>query len=174
MKKVALALAAAALLAAGCGSGGSGETLSKEEYQASVVEVGMVLESSFDEIAEETTSVEGDIGSLDEAGAAFEQLATSIEEGADALEQAADDLDELDPPEEAESANSALADGLRALAADLRELATALEGGDFSEILELGRELQEIATSEAGKQIEGAIEELRSLGFEVEEESSEG
>jgi predicted nuclease with TOPRIM domain len=175
VRRILVALGAAAVLAAaGCGGSGGGESLSKEEFQAAVVDVGMVLEAAFDEIAEETTAVGEDIGSLDEAGAAFEALAVSIEEGSAALEQAADDLDELEPPDEAKDANDELASGLRALAADLDELAAALEGGDFTQILELGRELQEIATSDAGKQIEGAIEELKSLGFDVEGDETEG
>jgi uncharacterized phage infection (PIP) family protein YhgE len=169
MRRAALVIGAAALLAlAGCGGGGGGESLSEEDYGTAVQETGNVLEEAFAEIAEEAQAVSGDVGSLDEAGEALEALAATVAKGADALETAANDLETLEPPDEAADANQQLVDGLRALAADFDELEAALEGGDFSEIIALGEELQQIASSDAGKQIESAIEELESQGYDVQ------
>jgi HPt (histidine-containing phosphotransfer) domain-containing protein len=169
MRKTILGgILAALLLTAGCGGSGGDGALSGEEYEATIVEIGDTLEQAFADVATEAQSVSQDIGSLDEAGEAFDSLAQTVAQGADALTDAAAELDSLEPPDDAADANQALAAGLRALSSDLSELEEALQGGDFSQIVQLGNELQEIATSEAGTQIEAAIQELQSLGYDVQ------
>ena len=164
-------VATAALLAAGCGGGDDGGALSREQYEATIVEIGNTLEQAFADVATEAQSISGgDIGSLDEAGEAFDSLAATVAKGAQALTDAAGELEALEPPEDAASTNDDLASGLRALADDLGELEAALEGGDFTQIVQLGNQLQEIATSDAGRRIETAIDELKSLGYDVEGE----
>jgi uncharacterized phage infection (PIP) family protein YhgE len=169
MRRVAAAIGTAVLLVAGgCGGGGDGEALSSENYGDAVAEVGDVLEQAFGEVAEEAQGLSGDVDSLEAAGDALDSLAGTVAKGSEALLTAADDLEGLEPPDDAIEANQQLADGLRALAADMDELEAALQDGDFSEIVNLGRQLEQIATSDAGMQIETAIRELESLGYDVE------
>jgi hypothetical protein len=169
MRRTAAAIGAAMLLAAGgCGGGGDGETLSAESYGDAVADVGDVLEQAFAEVAEEAQGLSGDVDSLEAAGDALDSLAETVATGSEALLTAAGDLEELDPPDDAVEANQQLADGLRALSDDMDELEAALQEGDFSEIVSLGRQLEQIATSDAGLQIESAIRDLESLGYDVE------
>jgi hypothetical protein len=162
LSRLAPALLVLAVLAAlpGCG-GGSGDTLSKEDYAQQVATTGDSLSDAFGSLASTATSVD----SLDELGDA-------VASAGDSLTAAADDLAALDPPEDAVQANTKLTEGLRALADDLDELEQAVRDGSISRIEELAADLENIAGSEAGGRIQEAIEELGSKGYDVEGESS--
>lgn len=172
--RIVLALAATAFVfvLAGCGGGGDGGALSKDDYSTKVGEIGDTLQTAFEDIATEADSISSeDVGSLSEAGDLLDRLAVVVADGATALQDAADELESLTPPDDAVEANEQLAAGLDALARQFTDLQDALEGGSFGEITELAKGIQEIATSDAGKQVSAAIDDLKAKGYEVEGET---
>jgi hypothetical protein len=163
------AVALGLVAAAGCGGGDGGSALSKDEYQAEVVAAGEQVAAQFERIATEAQSISGaGIGSLDDASQAFTDLAAVVTTGEEELRGFAAKLDSLTPPDDAASANDKLVDGFTQLADDFGSLATALEGGEISEVLQLGKELEAITDSEAGTTIQSAIDELEQAGYEFE------
>jgi hypothetical protein len=176
MRRIALALfvvATVTVAAVGCGGseGGGGDALSKEDYGAKVASVGQSLATAFEGVAEEAGSVDASqIESVDDLSALMTTLADAVAGGIASLESAADELESVDPPGDAADAHGQLVDGLRKLAADFGELEQAIRDGEFSDIVSLGTELQNIATSEAGTLIQGAIDDLKAKGYDVDPE----
>jgi hypothetical protein len=162
-----LAIFVGVLAAAGCGGGGGGgDRLSKEEYAQRVASTGDTIESSFAKLGNEASSLSaGDASSLDEL---LDKLAKVVRESAASLRSSAEDLEGINPPEDAEQAHDKLVQGLSLLAEDIDELADAVEGGQLQEIQELGTRLENITTSEAGRLLEEATEELKEKGYSIE------
>ncbi len=161
-----LAVASALVVAAaGCG-GGSSSSLSKEEYQAKIVEAGSNLTASFESISKEAATLSaGGVDSLDDASKLFEDLGAVVSTGEDDLRSFADELGSLSPPDDAKAANDALAEGFGLLADDFGALGDALGDGSISDITQLAEKMQAIGSSEAGKAIQAAIEELEKAGY---------
>lgn len=165
------AVALGLVAAAGCGGGDGGSALSKEEYQAEVVAAGQQVAAQFEEIATQAQSLSAaDIGSLDDASAVFQDLADVVATGEDELRSFADKLAGLEPPEDARAANDKLVEGFGQLADDFGALGAALEGGEISQITQLGQQLESVVSSEAGKTIEAAIKELEDAGYSFDTE----
>ena len=143
------ALLAIAALAAGCGG------TSKEDYEREIDEIGTTLERQFTEIGRDIQSS----GSL-------RQAAPEVDKGAQALDEAATDLEEVEPPEDAETAHAKIVDGIETLADDYRKAARAAESNDTKALLEL---FGNIGASEGARKIAEAREDLKKAGYDVEE-----
>ena len=107
------------------------------------------------------------IGTTADVDALFGRLADAVQGGVESLNRAADDLAAIEPPADADAANGRLVDGLRLLAEDFATFEQAIRDGEFSQIQELGQAFENISTSEAGRTIQSAIDELASLGYDV-------
>lgn len=163
-----LVLASSAALTA-CGGGGGGAALTKEEYGQDVSQAGESLAQAFQELSTKASEAAGtDITSGDDLNAMMDTLASVLGDAATKVNAAADKLDSLNPPDDATAANDKLVEGLRTLAGDVEELQSAVENGDFANVLDLAAQFQEIASSEAGTQIQSAIDELKEKGYAVE------
>ncbi len=163
-----LLLVSSALLAA-CGGGGGGDTLTKEEYGQNVSQAGDSLAQAFQELSTKAADAAGtDINSGDDLNAMMDTLASVLGDAAAKVNAQADTLDSLSPPDDATAANDKLVAGLRTLAGDVEELQSAVENGDFANVLDLAAQFQEIASSDAGTQIQSAIDELKEKGYDVE------
>ena len=179
MTRTALAVlavvGAVALGAAGCGgdgsgSGSGGDALSKDAYTTAINDAGKALGQTFDDLAAEANALSAeDISTGQDFTDLTEGLAEAIGAGITAVETEADELDALTPPEDAQEANGQLAEGLNALAADMEEIQAALEGGDFAGFFDLATSLQNIESSDAGMLITGAIDDLKSKGYDLDE-----
>jgi hypothetical protein len=166
---VLLALLVSSALLAACGGGGGGTTLSKEEYGQTVAQAGDSLGQAFEELATKASdAAQSDISSGEDLNTMMDTLATVLGDAAAKVNAQADTLEGLDPPEDAQAANDKLVAGLRALAGDVEELQTAVENGDFANVLDLAAKFQEVASSDAGAQIQSAIDELKGKGYDVE------
>ncbi len=167
---LALVLVGSATLAA-CGGGG-GDSLTKEEYGQAVSQAGASLSQAFEELSTKASEAAGTgITSGDDLNAMMDTLASVLGDAATKVNAAADSLADLNAPEDATSANDKLVEGLRTLAGDVEELQTAVEQGDFANVLDLAAQFQEIASSEAGSAIQSAIDELKEKGYDVEASS---
>jgi len=149
---VALAVA----LAAGCG--GDGDRLSKAEYEQRLNETGNNIERSFDDLGD---AFQGgaDQTSLDDAAARIGEIQEQIRSEADELEDA-------EPPEDAEAEHEQFVEGLNGVADDLGEFRQAVEEGDVQAIQEFGQDFQE---SEAAKRLEEAGDSLQEKGYNLED-----
>lgn len=160
---IVVALACTALLA-GCGSGGGGDTLTKDEYQAKVNAAAKELAASFEEIGKEARTIKSEASGAD-TKELFGKLAVVVAKGEDNLRRVADELDSLSPPDDASAANDTLASGLNAMADDFGDLASALDSGSIADVVVLGRKLQDITSSDGGKLIQEAIQTLEKAGY---------
>jgi outer membrane protein assembly factor BamE (lipoprotein component of BamABCDE complex) len=100
-----VAVVAAALLAAGCG------TADKVEYERDLAAVGRSVDESLERVP---TGTDAQVGP--------EEVSRIAED----LREAADELDDMDPPEDARSAHERLARGLRGVAKAFDRLADDL------------------------------------------------
>jgi hypothetical protein len=148
--------ALAVALAAGCG--GDGDRLSKAEYEGRLNETGNEIERSFDDLGD---AFQGgaDQTSLDDAAARIGQIQEQIR-------SEADELEEVEPPEDAEAEHEQFVEGLNGVADDLGEFRQAVEDGDVQAIQEFGQEFQE---SEAAKRLEEAGDSLQEKGYNLED-----
>jgi hypothetical protein len=169
VRKLALLVTTIAFVgaAAGCGGGGSSSALSKDEYQAKVVAAGTDLAQQFENIAKEAEALsQSGASSLADAAKLFKDLGLVVTKGEAKLRAFADDLGSLTPPDEAKDANDALVQGFGQLADDFGELGAALEDGSISDITQLAGKMEAIGSSDAGKTIQGAINELEKAGYD--------
>jgi hypothetical protein len=146
---IAIGLATVALVAAGCGG------TSKEDYEKEIDGIGQTLDEQFTDIGRDIQSS----GSLENA-------ADDVEKGADALDDAAADLEDIDPPDDAEEAHAKIVAGVRSLADDFREAARAAGANDAQKVLDL---FGNIEASEGFKKIQEARAELKDAGYNVEQ-----
>lgn len=169
MRKLVLGLPAvlAAALLVGCGGGGGDEQLTKAEYEEQVTSAARELATSFEKIGNEAESMTRDVSSLSDAKALFGDLAGVVAKAEDNLRAVADELDTLSPPDDAKEANDKLVAGLDAMADDFGKFASTLEDGSIVDIAAVGKQLQDIASSEGGKLIQEAIGILEKAGYSV-------
>lgn len=101
-------LAAAALLAAGCGG-----PLSKAEYEKQVEKIGNKVDSSIDKLSPKADAPPS---------------ADDIAKAADSLNEAADELNRIEPPGDVAKAHGLMVKGLQHMASSFEKLANRLEG----------------------------------------------
>ena len=159
MKRIWIVVAlAVGIAAAGCGGDGGGDRLTKEEYQQEVRDVGQTL----------SQSAEGLSGAFSQSDPeSLDQVADQIEELQAAMNQAAEELDDMNPPEDAESAHDDLVEGIRGFSDEVGEVADAAREGNLQDLQSFS---QNFANSDSVQQIEQATEELRSKGYTIESE----
>jgi hypothetical protein len=111
-----LALAAAvALVAGGCGGGGS-SPLGKADYEKQMGAIGTQLTTALNGVGTATTA--------DGAATSLKKLQTE-------LTDAADKMDAITPPEKVQTEHQQLADGVREFGDELDPIITKLEGGQL-------------------------------------------
>ena len=148
-RPAAAMLAVLALVAAGCGG------TSKEEYEEQIDEIGTELDRQFTGIGRE---IQGS-GSLRKA-------APEVDNGAEALDEAADDLEDVEPPDDAQAAHNKIVAGIRTLANDFRKAARAAASNDTKALLEL---FGNIGASKGARTIAEARKDLEDAGYDVAE-----
>ena len=161
MKRIWIVLAALAVAvgATGCGGDdGGGDRLSKTEYQQQVKTVGDTL----------SKSAEGLSGAFSESDPeSLDQVADQIEQLQEAMNGAADDLDNMNPPADAEAAHNKLVEGIRGFADDIGGVADAARDGNLKELQAFS---ENFGNSESVKKIQEATEELQAKGYTLESE----
>lgn len=165
IRRVLVPTVALVALLAVAGCGGGADRLSKDEYAKRVAAAGDTLADTFTTIGSETSSLSTSDASSDEV---LDQAAANIRKGSSALRSTADDLDDLEPPEDADDAHEKLVKGLRLLADDVDELADAVEDRKLEDITDLSAQLEDVASSEAGELLVEATDELKSKGYAIE------
>jgi uncharacterized phage infection (PIP) family protein YhgE len=165
MKRLSLLVLAIALLA-GVSACGGGDELSKDDYTAELEGSQSALVESLGTLAASAQATP-DVSSVADLEEFFGQLADQVEASVTALEEAADELDDVEPPGDAAEAHDKLVEGIRLLADDFGELADVINSGDFDEIQDVAATFQQIETSEAGRLIQEAIDELQEKGYEL-------
>lgn len=163
MKRITtIALAAlvlvAALAAVGCGGDGGG-ALSQEEYQQRLDQASTDLQEASSDLGSNLGDV---IGGNEDAGSA---AADSLGQVTEQLRQTAGELEDVDPPENAEQANEELVNALRAYAEDLDELREPLESGNLSDIQKRLGELEQLDSVE---DLQQAAQNLQEAGYSFE------
>ena len=149
LRPLATCLAALALFAGGCGG------TSKEDYEKEIDEVGTTLDEQFTEIGRD----------IQESGD-LERAADEVAKGAEALDEAAAELEDIEPPDDAEEAHGKVVDGVELLADDFRAASRAAAANDAEKVLEL---FGNIESSEGFKKIVEARDDLKKAGYNVEE-----
>ena len=139
---------AAALAAAGCGSG------SKNDYVQSVNKAEASLQKSLSSV--------NSIG----ASSSGADVAATLEKGGSALDAAADDFNNIKPPDDAKHAHGKIVDGLHKLAGTFREAAKSAQGAKTpDDLAQAAKVLSAITTSEGAKELQEAQVELTSNGY---------
>ena len=146
---VALAVAAVAGLAAGCGGGGSAR-LTKAQYEQRVQVDGKALTQATSAISSDVTSPTS--------------LKTALANAQKAIGKAADDLDSLKPPAEAEAANAAFVKALRAIDTELGQIGDALAKGDMTAVL---ADVEKLGSSKEVAAAKAAAASLTKLGYKL-------
>jgi len=138
---------AAALVAAGCGSG------SKNDYVQSVNKAEASLQKSLTSLSSISATSSG------------AQVANTLENGGNALDAAADNFNEIKPPDDAKNAHAKIVDGLHKLAGTFREAADAAKSKDPTKLVQT---LTDITSSDGAKELEAAEKELIANGYKVQ------
>jgi multidrug resistance efflux pump len=139
---------AAALAAAGCGSG------SKNDYVQSVNKAEASLQKSLSSV--------NSIG----ASSSGADVAATLEKGGSALDAAADDFNNIKPPDDAKHAHGKIVDGLHKLAGTFRDAAKSAQGAKTpDDLAQAAKVLSAITTSEGAKELQEAQDELTSNGY---------
>jgi hypothetical protein len=145
-----LAVVAALALAAGCGGE---DTLTPDEYR-----------HRLEEIAAELSVRLSDGLSGVRRGADPAEAAGAVRRAATAMDRTAANLEGLLPPEDAEAANRALADGVRLFGGELRRLAELTESGQDQRV-RLYLQTASRGATPALVAIEDAFTDLRAAGY---------
>jgi hypothetical protein len=148
---LAVCLAAAALVAAGCGGSSS------DDYQNDVREIGQKLQDS--SVGEELRNVESP-----------QQLGEALRKAADLLDEAAADLEDLEPPDDAAAAHRKVTEGARETGEVFRTVADQAEGGNAQEVLS---SLGQLTGKGGAKKLEEGLTELEEKGYDVRDEQGE-
>jgi septation ring formation regulator EzrA len=150
-KKTAAVVAVAIVaLAAGCGGGGGGGgRLSKSQYEQKLKSEGSHLKSAFS-------------GSGIEQSSNVDDLTTKLTSLQKELDQSASDLEDLNPPQDAEADNAKLADALHKAADKFGELKKAAKAQDQKRLQQLTQEVGAIL--QEGK---AASDDLKAKGYDI-------
>lgn len=96
---------------------------------------------------------------------ASEAAANAIAQTEEQFRESASELEDVDPPENAETANDDLVSGLRALAGDLAEIQDSLGEGDLADAQ---RRLGELGDLDSIQTLQQAAAQLREAGYPFE------
>jgi hypothetical protein len=144
-----------AIAAAGCGGGGdgggSGDRLSKSEYEKKMSAIGADLQEASSGIDLSNTK---DLDKVADTVAAFKTK----------LEAAADDVDDLNPPADAEEETGKIADALHAFADEFGKMEKAARKGDLGDL----QKAQQAVVSE-GAEAQRAAQALKDKGYNIGE-----
>jgi hypothetical protein len=140
-------LVLAALMAAGCGGGGSD---SNEDFQASVVEA--------------RDTVDGALAHITDNPSGKEELLDRMDEASEKIDVAAESLDRKEAPEELDDERERLVKAFRQLAVDLTQTADQIRQPDFDGLLQGTQGLSFESWTDANK----VLGQLKQQGVEVE------
>jgi hypothetical protein len=143
--RVLVPLVALAFAVVGCGGDGQ---LSKEEYEETMRSVYAEVQEAF---------AQTNVSDLDE-------LSGRVEAAQEELREAAGELEDLEPPEDAQAANAQIAEGFRLYADELDRLRNAAERGDQRTIDDFNAH---VAERESVRQIAEAAESMRFKGYDL-------
>ena len=141
-------LAAALLLVAGCGGGGS--TLSKSQYEKRIQADGQAVQTAVKAVSAATTSLSA--------------LAKQVDSAEAAVKKAADDLDSLTPPKDAAADNAKIVAGLRAIGKGLDALKRAAKKGSASDVQAAALSLSDSPEIRAAQR---AATDLKKKGYSI-------
>jgi hypothetical protein len=149
-----LVAVAIAIAAAGCGGGGGdggGDRLSKSEFESKMSSIGADLQQASSGIDLSNTK---DLDKVADAVAAFKKK----------LESAADQVDDLNPPADADEETGKIADALHAFADEFGKMEKAARKGDLGD---LQKAQQAVITEGAAAQ--KAAQDLKNKGYNIGE-----
>jgi hypothetical protein len=146
------AIAAASLVAiapaCGGGGGGGGDRLSKSEYEQKLKAEGADLKAAF--------------SGVDLQGANVNELETKLTKLQNELDQSASDIEDLNPPENADAANQKLANVLHRAADKFGELKEAAKEQDLPRLQKLSQQVAVVL-----RDGQAAANELKSKGYDI-------
>jgi hypothetical protein len=145
---VVIAIAAAAC---GGGGGGGGDRLSKSEYEQKMASIGADLQEASSGVDLTNTK---DLDKVADTVAAFKSR----------LETAAIQVDDLNPPADAEEDTNKIADALHAFADEFGKMEKAARKGDLGDL----QKAQEAVISE-GTEAQKAAQDLKDKGYNIGE-----
>jgi hypothetical protein len=149
-KTAAIVVVAVVSFAAGCGGGGGGgDRLSKSAYEQKLKAEGSQLKAAFSSSDIQTSSN-------------LEDLTTKLTSLQKELDQSASDLEDLNPPKDAEADNAKLADALHKAAGKFGELKKAARAKDQQKLQQLTQEVGAIL--QEGK---AASDDLKAKGYDI-------
>jgi hypothetical protein len=145
--------AAIAIAAAGCGGGGGGggDRLSKSEFEQKMSGIGDDLQQASSGIDLSNTK---DLDKVADAVAAFKTK----------LEDAANEVDDLNPPADAEEETGKIADALHAFADEFGNMEKAARNGDLGDL----QKAQQAVITE-GTEAQRAAQALKDKGYNIGE-----
>jgi hypothetical protein len=139
-----------ASIASGCGGGGGGgDRLSKSEYEQKMSAIGKELQDASAGIDLTNTSD-------------LDRLADEVGKFRVRLEDAANDVDDLNPPENAEEETAKIADALHAFADEFDTMEKAARKGDVAAL----QKAQQAVVSE-GTEAQEAAKDLKDKGYDI-------
>ena len=152
---VAVAIAIAAAGCGGGGGGGGGDRLSKSEFEAKMSAIGTDLQEASSGVDLSNTK---DLDKVADAVATFKTK----------LESAADQVDDLNPPADAEEETDKIADALHAFADEFGKMEKAARKGDLGDL----QKAQQAVISE-GTEAQQAAQDLKNKGYNIGELGSD-
>jgi hypothetical protein len=148
---VAVVIAIAAAGCGGGGGGGGGDRLSKSEFEAEMSSIGEDLQQASSGVDLTNTQ---DLDKVADAVATFKTK----------LESAADQVDDLNPPADAEEETGKIADALHAFADEFGKMEKAARKGDLGDL----QKAQQAVISE-GTEAQKAAQDLKNKGYNIGE-----
>jgi hypothetical protein len=139
MTRLALFLAIALALVAGCGGDDEPTT---EEF---VADANRICREGEERLTEVTRELEGSVGELDSLEEQREAAATALERSVEAYEPYMERLRALDPPPDLDEGWTSFLDGVQRAFDLIPDLADATRTGDQKRLTELSEEFTQIA-----------------------------
>jgi hypothetical protein len=136
-----------AVVAGGCG--GDGGRLSKSEYEQRMQEIGTELRNASSALDFSQTRD-------------LQKLADTIAEFRDRLENAASDVDDINPPEDAETETEQIGQALHAFADTFNKMESAAREGKLQELQEAQAEI-----AAQGAEAQRATASLKRKGYNI-------
>lgn len=152
----ALTALLAAFLVAGCGGN---DQLSKEEYIKELKSVGTALSQSFNSLGESASDTKD-----------TKALGSKFTDAAESLHKASDQVSDLNPPENAKTANEKLAQGLDAMANEFEAVGEAASKAGSGASAALLTKIQKISSSEGIAKVSQAVTELQKQGYSISQQ----
>jgi hypothetical protein len=137
--------------AAACGGGGSGDQLSKGEYEQQMQAIGSDLQDA---------SAGVDVS----ASTDLDKVADTVGDFKDDLETAASKIDDLNPPDDAAADTDKIANALHAFADEFGKMEKAARAKDKAAL----QEAQQAVITE-GTEAQRAAQDLKAKGYDIGE-----